>query len=236
MIKLKNVSYKTENKTILNNINIEFSQGEIVAITGPNGSGKSTLVKIIMGIVNQTSGDIFLNGQNINQLTIDKRANLGIGFAFQQPIKFKGITTEDLLTVAVGKQNLNGACEILSQVGLCAKDYLKRQLDGKLSGGELKRIELAINLAQDKPINIYDEPEAGIDMWSFDRLVKIFKTRKTQNSLTIIVTHNKNLLKTADKILILQNGEIKHFGESKDILPLIENSTCKKLSGGEANE
>lgn len=235
MIQLKNISYKIDNKTILDNITLNFPAGKIIAITGHNGSGKSTLVKIIMGILNQTQGDVVIGGQVVNNLSIDKRANLSVGYAFQQPVKFKGITVEDLLSVAVGKQNLKSACEILSQVGLCAKDYLKRQLDNSLSGGELKRIELAINLAQNKKINIYDEPEAGIDMWSFDNLVKIFNSKKQNDGLTIIVTHNSKILKTADMVLVLNNGKVEHFDTYKKVLPYIKNSTCKKLSGGENN-
>lgn len=236
MLKIKNLSYKVDNKLILDNINLNFSAGSIVAITGHNGSGKSTLVKIIMGIISQTQGDIVLNGQNINELDITDRAKLGLGYAFQQPVKFKGITVKDLLELAVGKQNLNTSCEYLSKVGLCAKDYLNRELNSSLSGGEHKRIELAINLAQNKKVNIYDEPEAGIDIWSFDNLVNIFKTLKNPNSLTIIVTHQQKILQMADQIVVLNNGKIENFGQANDILPLISNTVCSRLAGGGQNE
>ena len=155
MLELKNISYKVDNKTILDNINLKFDYGKIIAITGHNGSGKSTLVKLIMGIINQTSGDLILDGQNINDLNITKRARLGIGFTFQQPVKFKGLTVSNLLETAIGGElNIKCGCDYLSKVGLCAKDYLFRELDSNLSGGELKRIELAIALAENKKINI----------------------------------------------------------------------------------
>ena len=235
MLQIKNLTYKIDNKLILDNINLDFSAGNIIAITGHNGSGKSTLVKIIMGIIQASQGDIILNGKNINHLNITQRANLGIGYAFQQPVKFKGITVKDLLEIAVGKHNLTTSCEYLSKVGLCAKDYLTRELDSNLSGGELKRIELAINLAQKKQINIYDEPEAGIDIWSFDNLVSIFKNLKNPQSLTLIVTHQQKILQMADQIVVLNKGKIENFGQAKHILPLLQNTVCSRLAGGENN-
>ncbi len=230
MLELKNITYKVGEKTILDNINLNFDYGKIIAITGHNGSGKSTLVKLIMGIVNQTSGDIILDGQNINKLNITKRAKLGIGFTFQQPIKFKGLTVENLLETAVGGTlNIKCGCDYLSKVGLCAKDYLNRDLDSNLSGGELKRIELAINLAENKPINIFDEPEAGIDIWSFGGLTDIFNELRKRNSMTIIVTHQQKILDIADQIVVLNSSKLEKFGDAKDILPTLHPLTCKKL-------
>ena len=236
MLQIKNLSYSVENKLILDNINLNFSAGKIVAITGHNGSGKSTLVKIIMGILTQTTGDVVYNKQVINNLSITERSKLGFGYAFQQPVKFKGITVQDLIEVVVGKQNLSVSCEYLSRVGLCAKDYLSREINSGLSGGELKRIELAINLAQNKQINIYDEPEAGIDIWSFDNLVNIFKSLKNNKNLTIIVTHQQKILDFADEIVVLDNGKISNYGPAKNILPSLKISVCKKLSKGGQNE
>lgn len=230
MLELKNISYKVDKKTILDNINLSFDYGQIIAITGHNGSGKSTLVKLIMGIINQTSGDIVLDGKNINKLNITERAKLGIGFTFQQPVKFKGLTVSDLIETALNKEmNVKCGCDCLSKVGLCAQDYLNRELDSNLSGGELKRIELAINLAENKKINIFDEPEAGIDIWSFGGLTNVFKELKERNSITIIVTHQQKILDIADKIAVLNSSKLEKFGDAKDILPQLHNTTCKKL-------
>lgn len=234
MLELKNISYKVDNKTILDDINLTFNYGKIYAITGHNGSGKSTLVKLIMGIIKQTHGDIILDGENINKLDITKRANKGIGFTFQQPIKFKGLTVADLIsTASKGKLDMKCGCEYLSKVGLCAKDYLNRELDSNLSGGELKRIELAISLAENKKINIFDEPEAGIDIWSFGGLTDVFKELRKRNSLTIIVTHQQKILDIADDIIVLNSSRLESFGKASDILPTLHNSTCKKLDKGD---
>jgi Fe-S cluster assembly ATP-binding protein len=230
MLELKNISYKVDNKTILDNINLKFDYGKIIAITGHNGSGKSTLVKLIMGIINQTGGDLVLDGENINNLNITKRARLGIGFTFQQPVKFKGLTVSNLLETAVGGElNIKCGCDYLSKVGLCAKDYLFRELDSNLSGGELKRIELAIALAENKKINIFDEPEAGIDIWSFGGLTDVFKELRNRNSMTIIVTHQQKILDIADQIVVLNSSKLDKFGDAKEILPTLHNLTCKKL-------
>lgn len=230
MLELKNITYKVGHKTILDDINLKFEYGDIVAITGHNGSGKSTLVKLIMGIINQTSGDIYLNGQCINKLNITNRAKMGIGFTFQQPVKFKGLTVANLLETAVGGElAIKCGCDYLSKVGLCAKDYLTRELDSNLSGGELKRIELAINLAENKKINIFDEPEAGIDIWSFSGLTDIFKELKSRNGITIIVTHQQKILDIADKIVVLNSSKLEKFGPAKEILPTLHSFTCKKL-------
>ena len=233
MLELKNITYKVEDKIILDNINLKFNKGEIVAITGHNGSGKSTLTKIIMGIVKQTSGDIIFNGKNINDLTITERANLGIGFTFQQPIKFKGLTVADLIETAIHKPlEIKCGCDYLSKVGLCAKDYLNRELDSNLSGGELKRIELAISLAENKLVNIFDEPEAGIDIWSFENLTNLFENLKNKNSLTLIVTHQQKIMDIADRIVVLNSSKLEKFDVRETVLPTLKNETCKKLEGG----
>lgn len=237
MLQLKNISYKVEDKTILDDINLEFDYGKIYAITGHNGSGKSTLVKLIMGIINQTQGDIILDGENINKLSITERARKGIGFTFQQPIKFKGLTVKDLIeTASKAPLDIKCGCDYLSKVGLCAKNYLNRELDSNLSGGELKRIELAINLAENKKINIFDEPEAGIDIWSFGGLTDVFKELRKRNSLTIIVTHQQKILDIADDIVVLNSSKLERVGRASEILPTLHNSTCKRLDKEDRNE
>ena len=236
MLELKNVTYKIRDektntdKTVLKDISITFPDNKLTVITGQNGSGKSTLIKLIMGIISPTSGEIFLNNENITTLSIDERARKGISFAFQQPITFKGIKVRELLDLASGEKNkLNNHCDFLSTVGLCAKDYLDRPIDDKLSGGELKRIELAMSIARGAKLNIFDEPEAGIDLWSFDNLIKIFSSLK--NATNIIVSHQKKILEIADEIILLKNGEIIAQGELNDIAPMLENDRCGRLRG-----
>ncbi len=233
MLKISNLTYQIGEKKILDDINLNFNYGKIYAITGHNGSGKSTLVKAIMGIVKQNSGSITLDKKNIDKLSINERANLGIGYTFQQPVKFKGLNVLDLLKVILkdDKAIKKCGCDFLSRVGLCAKDYLNRGLDSTLSGGELKRIELALNLAERKKINIYDEPEAGIDIWSFEGLTSIFQSLKQKDSLTIIVTHQQKILEIADEIIVLNNGKVEKQGYSKDIISSLTNFSCKKLAG-----
>lgn len=231
MLEIKKLSYSVkENNDILKNINLKFEDGKIYVITGPNGSGKSTLVKIIMGILKQTSGEIFFDNEDLTALTIDERARKGISYAFQQPVTFKGIKVRELLDLASGEKNkLNNHCDFLSTVGLCAKDYLDRPIDDKLSGGELKRIELAMAIARNAKLNIFDEPEAGIDLWSFDNLIKIFSSLK--NATNIIVSHQKKILEIADEIILLKNGEILAQGKLNDIAPMLENDKCGRLRG-----
>lgn len=234
MIEVKNLSYTIVEdnieKNILKNINLKFDENKIYVITGPNGSGKSTLVKLLMGINNLTDGQIFFDGKDITNLKINERANLGISYAFQQPVTFKGLKVRDLLDVASGKKNdFNEICNYLSMVGLCAKDYINRSLDDKLSGGELKRIELAMVLCRKSKVNIFDEPEAGIDLWSFEQLTKIFGSLK--NSCNIIVSHQKKILEIADEVILIKNGEVQKVGSLNEILPLIENNKCNKLRG-----
>ena len=233
MLKIENLSYlvsvNDDEKDILRNVNLDFLKGKIYVITGPNGSGKSTLVKLIMGILLPTEGKIVFNDKDITILKIDERAKLGIAYAFQQPVTFKGLKVKDLLNIASNKENdFNTLCDYLSKVGLCAKDYINRPLDDKLSGGELKRIELAMVLARNALVNIFDEPEAGIDLWSFENLTKVFKELK---STTIIVSHQTKILEIADTVILLKNGMVEKIGKYSEIKPFINSDTCGKLRG-----
>lgn len=233
MLKIENLSYlvsvNNDGKDILKNINLDFLKGKIYVITGPNGSGKSTLVKLIMGILSPTEGKITYNGNDITNLKINERAKLGIAYAFQQPVTFKGLKVKDLLNIASNKENdFNTLCDYLSKVGLCAKDYINRPLDDKLSGGELKRIELAMVLARNASVNIFDEPEAGIDLWSFENLTKVFKELA---STTIIVSHQTKILEIADTVILLKNGTVEKIGKYSEIKPYINSDMCGKLRG-----
>lgn len=236
MIKLRNVSYKVldketgREKYIIKDLSLDFPKNRVTIITGHNGSGKSTLIKLIMGVIQPTNGEILFGEKNINSLSVDERANLGITIAFQQPVKFKGLTVRDLLNLASkSSTNIPDACEFLAKVGLCAKDYIDRELDDRLSGGELKRIELAIALAKGGDVLLFDEPEAGIDLWSFDSLVNIFK--KLKNKTVIIVSHQKKLIDNADYILLLNSTKDAVIGKKKDMLPLLNSPKCRKLGG-----
>lgn len=233
MLNLKDISYsiKTEKgqKKILKNINLNFEKGKTYVITGQNGSGKSTLVKLIMGIERQSSGEIFFEEENISDLAVNERANKGITFAFQKPVTFKGLKVKDLLDIASNQKNtLSQNCEFLSKVGLCARDYLDRYVDDKLSGGEIKRIELALSLVRNGKLDIFDEPEAGIDLWSFERLVKLFENKE---KTTIIVSHQQKILEHADQIILMHDGKIRKTGTPKEVMPIINNSVCGKLRG-----
>ena len=223
MIKLENVSFKKGNKSILKNINLEFMDNKLYAITGPNGSGKSTLAKIIMGIEKPTEGKIYLNDIDITNLSIDERAKLKISYAFQQPITFKGITIHDLLKIAIKKEiDKKEACEYLSKVGLCAKEYIDREINNTLSGGELKRIEIATVLARNPYIAIFDEPEAGIDLWSFQSLTEVFREiESTSNGITLVISHQERILNIADQIILLEKGQIKQIGDREEMVKTI---------------
>lgn len=235
MLRLEDISFivNSENsskKEIIKNINLTIDDHKFVAITGPNGGGKSTLAKLIMGIEKPTSGKIYFNDTDITDMSISERAKLGISFAFQQPVRFKGIKVKDLITLAAGDSlSTAGACEYLSKVGLCARDYINRDVDGSLSGGELKRIEIATIIARDTPLSVFDEPEAGIDLWSFNNLIKVFEEFHNQQKSLIIISHQERILNIADEIIIIADGAVRSFGSKSEILPELLNGTgsCK---------
>lgn len=221
MLEFINVSYAPEsNVEILKNINLKIDD-RYVAITGPNGSGKSTMAKLIVGIIQPTSGKIIYDGVDITNMSITDRAHLGISYAFQQPVRFKGITVKDLISLASGKKtSVSEACAYLSEVGLCAKDYINREVDGKLSGGELKRIEIAMVNARGTKLAVFDEPEAGIDLWSFKNLINVFeKMHERTKGMMIIISHQERILKIADKIIVLNGGEVGAVGSGEEIFP-----------------
>lgn len=220
MLELQGINFERENRKILDNINLKLDTDQFIAITGPNGSGKSTLVKIIMGIEKPDSGKILLDGKDITNLEIYERANMGIGFAFQQPVKFKGITVLDLIRLSANKKmDRREACRILSQVGLCAKEYIDREVNDSLSGGELKRIEIALLAVRGSKLCIFDEPEAGIDLWSFQNLIQVFEDiQSRKNRSTLIISHQERILKIADEIILMKDGEIQEIGRPEDIL------------------
>ena len=227
MLELQNICFERENKKILDKINLKIEENKFVAITGPNGSGKSTLAKIIMGIEKPDSGKIIFNGEDITDYSIDERAKRGISFAFQQPVKFKGITVFDLIKLSskdgIGKAD---ACEVLSSVGLCAKEYIDREVNSSLSGGELKRIEIATVAVRNSKLTIFDEPEAGIDLWSFKNLIKVFeKLRETTKGSTLIISHQERILNIADQIVIVSNGKIEETGTTDEIMGKVLNSS-----------
>ena len=237
MLELINVSFEvdTENekKEILKDVSLKIDD-RFVAITGPNGGGKSTLAKIIAGIYQPTSGKILFDGEDITNMSITERARKGISFAFQQPVRFKGLTVKDLITLAAGKSiNVSEACTYLSEVGLCARDYINREVNASLSGGELKRIEIAMIMARGTKLSVFDEPEAGIDLWSFNNLIKVFEKMYGKiNGSIIIISHQERILNIADKIVVVANGKIKQYGAKEDILPELlgrgaAESSCK---------
>ena len=235
MIEFKDVSYSVGGKDILKNINITLDD-RFVAITGPNGSGKSTMAKLVAGIIKPTSGKIFMDGIDITDMSITDRANMGISFAFQQPVRFKGITVKDLISLAAGKKtNVSEACAYLSEVGLCAKDYINREVDGSLSGGELKRIEIAMINARGTKLSVFDEPEAGIDLWSFNNLIKVFENmHERTNGMIVIISHQERILNIADKIIVIAGGQLKQIGTKEEILPELLSVSggiaCRTLS------
>ena len=236
MLEIKNICFERENRKILNNVSLTIDTDKFVAITGPNGSGKSTLAKIIMGIEKPDSGEIILDGENIASKSIDERAKMGSGFAFQQPVKFKGITVFDLIKLSADKEITKAdACDILSKVGLCAKEYIDREVNGSLSGGELKRIEIATIAVRKTKLTIFDEPEAGIDLWSFNNLIQVFLSmRQAVKGSTLVISHQEKILNIADEIVLMNNGEIKQIGQDKSILK-IDRPCCKLNDGGDCN-
>lgn len=240
ILELKNICFARDGKQILNNINLSMDANKFIAITGPNGSGKSTLAKIIMGIVTPDSGSIIFNNKDITNLTIDERARLGIGFAFQQPVIFKGLTVKDMIEVAAGEPiKMAKVCDYLSDVGLCAKEYINREISSRLSGGELKRIEIAMLEAKKSKLTVFDEPEAGIDLWSFNSLISVFeKIHNDTNGSIIVISHQEKILNIADEIILLANGKIADIGTKDIILPKLSTSwpkNCKLIDKGGSN-
>ena len=246
MLELQNLSFAvTEDnrqKDILRGISLSIPDDKLVVLTGPNGGGKSTLAKLIAGIEQPLAGKIIFNGEDITGKSITERARLGISYAFQQPVRFKGIQVLDLIRFATGKATLSisDACDYLSAVGLCARDYINREVNGSLSGGELKRIEIATVLARGAALSIFDEPEAGIDLWSFQNLIQTFDgmRRSIPNSSFLIISHQERILNIADEIIVLSDGKLQKSGNKEEIMPeLIGTASaepgCRKVTGGD---
>jgi len=236
MLELIDICFERDNKKILDNINLKLDTDKFIVITGPNGSGKSTLAKIIMGIEKQDSGKILLNGKDISNWSVDKRAKNGIAFAFQQPVKFKGITVYDLIKLSSGKAiNKKEACEVLSNVGLCANEYVDREVNSSLSGGELKRIEIATVAVREANLTIFDEPEAGIDLWSFQNLIKVFEQiRNNTKGTTLIISHQERILNIADELILMKNGKVEKLNNKEELYKKdINQKACCKLGGVE---
>ena len=238
MLELKNICFTRDGRKILDNVSLKIDDDKFIVITGPNGSGKSTLAKIIMGIEKQDSGEILLNGKDITKWSIDKRAKNGISFAFQQPVKFKGITVYDLIKLSSGKDITKAdACNILGKVGLCAKEYVDREINSSLSGGELKRIEIATVAVRNSKVTIFDEPEAGIDLWSFNNLIKVFEDlRETTKGTTLIISHQERILNIADQLVLMNSGKIENVGTKEELFDkVVKDKVCCKI-GGTDNE
>lgn len=236
MLELKNVCYEvdtdSDKKGIIKDISLTIDE-RLVAFTGPNGGGKSTLAKLIMGLYHPTSGRILFNGQDITDMPINERAKIGICYAFQQPVKFKGITVGELMSAAIGKQmNVPQICDYLSEVGLCAREYINRDVDGSLSGGELKRIEIASVMARSAKLTVFDEPEAGIDLWSFNNLISVFeKLYNKMDGSILIISHQERILSIADRIIVVSAGKIVKDGTRESILPtLFTQTVCSTLA------
>ncbi len=226
MLELRNISFNVNveenDKEIIRDISLTVPDDKLIVVTGPNGGGKSTLARIMMGIEKPSSGQIFLDGEDITGLSVTDRAKKGIGFAFQQPVRFKGIQVLDLLRIAAGKTlSVGDACDFLSAVGLCARDYIDREVNSSLSGGELKRIEIATVLARGTRLSIFDEPEAGIDLWSFQNLIQVFQSIKKRNAggSILIISHQERILGIADEIVVIREGQVSTQGPKDEILP-----------------
>ena len=235
MLELRNISYAVNDndgsKEILKNISLTLRDDMFYVVTGPNGGGKSTLAKVIAGIITPTEGSILLDGRDITGLSVSERAKSGISFAFQQPVRFKGITVKDLISLAAGSSvGLDEACEYLARVGLCARDYINREVNASLSGGELKRIEIAMTLARKTKVTVFDEPEAGIDLWSFGNLIKEFeKLHSDLHGMILIISHQERIINIADELILIADGELKAKGNREDVLPKYDglSSGCK---------
>ena len=239
MLELKHLSYAVHEDGgelgILNDISLTVGDGQLVVFTGPNGGGKSTLAKIIAGIIKPTSGQIILDGTDITGMSITERAKAGISYAFQQPVHFKGLTVKDLVSLAAGRtMRVSEICDILSEVGLCAKEYIDREINGSLSGGELKRIEIAMITARGTKLSIFDEPEAGIDLWSFNSLIHVFeRMRKEINGMILIISHQERILNIADRIILISDGLVSASGSREEVMPKLLNTegACSALTG-----
>ncbi len=232
MLEMKNVSFHVdaegENREIVRDVSLSVPDGRLVAVTGPNGGGKSTLARLIAGVEKPTAGQILFNGTDITQMSITERARLGIGFAFQQPVRFKGIRVLDLIRIAAGKQlSVSDSCSYLAAVGLCARDYIGREVNASLSGGELKRIEIATVLARKPALSVFDEPEAGIDLWSFQNLIEVFRGMREEirDSSILIISHQERILAIADEIVVLRDGAVDRHGPREEILPGLIGTT-----------
>ena len=227
MIRLDHVSFdvpeEKDTKEIISDVSLTFKDNAFIAITGPNGGGKSTLARLIAGIEKPTSGRIYFNDTDITDLGVTERARMGISYAFQQPVRFKGLQVLDLIRLAAGKDvSVIEACRYLSEVGLCAKDYINREVNASLSGGELKRIEIETVLARSTELTLFDEPEAGIDLWSFQNLIQVFrKMREDTHGTIIIISHQERILDIADEIVVLANGKVQQAGLKEDVLPAL---------------
>lgn len=236
MLELKNICFSAEGKQILKNISLVIEDAKFIVITGPNGGGKSTLAKIIAGIEKPDSGQILLDGEDITNRGITERARAGISFAFQQPVRFKGVTVKDLITLASGKDlSTAAACDYLSEVGLCAKDYIDREVNASLSGGELKRIEIASVMARKTKLTLFDEPEAGIDLWSFQNLINVFEKMHDEIQASIlIISHQERILNIADQVVVISGGQISQTGTKAEVLPGLFGieTGCRFFQGG----
>jgi Fe-S cluster assembly ATP-binding protein len=237
MLELKSLSFDVSaeggSKEIIRDVSLTIPDGKLVAITGPNGGGKSTLARLIAGIEQPSSGQIILNGEDITNLSITERARRGISYAFQQPVRFKGLQVLDLIRLASGKHlSMSDACEYLSAVGLCARDYIDREVNASLSGGELKRIEIATVLARGTALSVFDEPEAGIDLWSFQNLIQVFeKMHESIRGSILIISHQERILENADKIVVIAEGEVRAIGSKEEIMPTLmaASGVCSRL-------
>ena len=233
MLELIDICFSRDNKNILKNVNLKIDNNKMIVITGPNGSGKSTLAKIIMGIETPDSGKIIFDGEDITKLSITERAKKGIGFAFQQPVRFKGLTVKDLIEISAGNSiKVCDACDVLADVGLCAQEYLNREINSGLSGGELKRIEIAMLAAKKSKLTIFDEPEAGIDLWSFNNLISVFeKMHDDIKGSIVIISHQERILNIADEIVLVSNGKVEKHGTRDEMLPQILGKVrpCHKM-------
>ena len=240
MLELIDICFSRDNKNILKNVNLKIDNNKMIVITGPNGSGKSTLAKIIMGIETPDSGKIIFDGEDITKLSITERAKKGIGFAFQQPVRFKGLTVKDLIEISAGNSiKVCDACDVLADVGLCAQEYLNREINSGLSGGELKRIEIAMLAAKKSKLTIFDEPEAGIDLWSFNNLISVFeKMHDDIKGSIVIISHQERILNIADEIVLVSNGKVEKQGPRDEMLPQIFGKIrpCHKMTNNECNE